>query len=126
MFLIISCFMIYHTSNLFISSSCRDSVYEIILQYLRCANVISVCHLESMNQPEKCTVNTSRRLGQVGTVFGDNKSTHLTSPEEARSLNSLPLPLQVAEVEQYLLDKIYFKIYMKSEYEKRVTYQYST
>ena len=35
----------------------------------------------------------------------------LTSSGETRSLNSLPLPLQAAEVEQYPLDKIYFKIY---------------
>ena len=64
-----------------------------------------------MNQPEKCTDDTSRRLGRVGMVFGDDESTQLTSSGEARSFNSLPLPLQAAEVEQYPLDKIYFKIH---------------
>ena len=54
-------------------------------------------------------------------VFGDDESTQLTSPGEAHSLNSLPLPLQVAEVKQYLLDKIYFKIHeerIRNKYEK--------
>ena len=85
-------------------------------QYGRCANIISVCHLESINQPEKCIDNTSRRLGMVGMVFGADESAQLTSSGETHSLNSLPLHLQAAEVEQYPLDKIYFKIYMKSEY----------
>ena len=53
-----------------------------------------------MNQPEKCTADTSRRLGRVRTVSSDDQSTKSTSPGEARSLNSLPLPLQAAEVEQ--------------------------
>ena len=64
-----------------------------------------------MNQPEKCTDDTSRRLGRVGMALGDDESTRLTSSGEARSLNSLLLPLQAAEVEQYPLDKIYFKIH---------------
>ena len=64
-----------------------------------------------MNQPEKCTADTSRRLERVRTVSSDDQSTKLTSPGEARFLNSLPLPLQAAEVEQYPLDKIYFKIH---------------
>ena len=64
-----------------------------------------------MNQPEKCTDDTSRRLGKVGMVFSDDESTQLTSSGEAQSLNSLLLPLQAAEVEQYPLDKIYFKIH---------------
>ena len=88
-----------------------DSICAIILQYGRCANIISVCRLESMNQPEKCTDDTSRPLRRVGMVFGDDKSTQLTSSGEARSINSLPLPLQAAEVQQYPLDKIYFKIH---------------
>ena len=53
-----------------------------------------------MNQPEKCTGDTSRRLGRVRTVSSDDQSTKLTSLGEARSLNSLPLPLQAAKVEQ--------------------------
>ena len=64
-----------------------------------------------MNQPEKCTDDTSRRLGMVGIVFGADESTQLTSSGETHFLNSLPLHLQAAEVEQYPLDKIYFKIY---------------
>ena len=44
-------------------------------------------------------------------VFGDDESTQFTSSGEAHSLNSLSLPLQAAEVEQYPLDKIYFKIH---------------
>ena len=47
----------------------------------------------------------------IGMVFNDDKSTQLASLGEARSINSLPLPLQAAKVEQYLLDKIYFKIH---------------
>ena len=59
----IPCFAIKYTSNLIISNGCWNSVYAIILQYRPCANIVSVCHLESVNQPEKCTSNTSRRLG---------------------------------------------------------------
>ena len=95
--MVMPCFTIDYTSNLFLLT---DSFYAIILQYRRCANIISICHLGSMNQPEKCTSDTSRRLGRVRTVSSDDQSTKLTSPGEARSLNSLPLPLQVAEVEQ--------------------------
>ena len=67
-----------------------------------------------MNQPEKCTSNTYKQT--IGMVFGDDESTRLTSSGKAGSLNSLSLPLQVAEVEQYPLDKIYSR-YMKSKYE---------
>ena len=61
--------------------------------------IIGVFHLRVHESPEKCTSNTNRRLGQSSVMM---KSTHLPSSEEACSLNSLPLPLQVAEVEQYL------------------------
>ena len=54
--LVIPCFAIKYTSNLIISNGYWNSVYAIILQYRPCANVISVCHLESVNQPEKLQI----------------------------------------------------------------------
>ena len=80
------------------SRGCWDNVYAVILQYQSCANIISVCRLESVNQPE--TQQT------IGMVFGDDECTHLEKLNLNNSYNCLPLPLQAAEEEQHSLYEI--------------------
>ena len=70
----------------------------IILQYRPCANIIGVLHLKIHESAREMHFKYKQTIGM--------------GSGEACSLNSLPLPLQAAEMEQYPLDKIYFRRYV--------------